>query len=226
MWPRGTREFRFAGDVGVLAAVARAVPSGDRRRELPLAGDHPVPVHPAGPVGQPLVHVLGKPLDGLRRVEDLVFAHLDEPLLGREDLDRRVTPPALADVAGGLGSVLQGARRVQVSHDRILGLVEGQARVLAGGVGERAVFPEGRPQREVVFGPPVDVLLVPERADHHRPGAKVAVDVVVGEHLDVLAEQRHLDGIADAVGVALVVGVDGDGDAGRKQFRPRRRDVD
>ena len=41
-------------------------------------------------------------------------------------------------------------------------------------------------------------------------GAEFAVDVIVGDHRDLTTQKRQHHALADEVGVALVLGVDGD----------------
>jgi len=89
-----------------------------------------------------------------------------------------------------------------------------------------AVLGEDGAEIEIVLDPPVDVLFVAERTDHHRAGPELAVDVVVGDQLDLVAEKRHLKRVADPAFVALVVGIDGHRDTGGEQFGPRGGDLD
>ncbi len=203
-----------------------ALPRGDRRREDALATDDPVPVHSLGPLDEALVHVLGNPLDLLGAFEDGLLVHLDEPLFLREDLDRGVAAPARADgLLGGFG-VVQVALRVEVVGDGLLRFVDGETGVVARLPVQMAVLGEDGAQVEVVLGPPRHVLFVPERTDHDGAAPELLIDVLVLDHLDLVAEERHLEGVVLAPVVTLVVRVDGHRDTGREQFGTGRRDLD
>jgi hypothetical protein len=79
---------------------------------------------------------------------------------------------------------------------------------------------------EAVALPDLEVVRVVRRGDLHRAGAELHVDVRVGDDGDLPVHQRQEDRLADEVGVALVVGVDGDGGVAEHRLGAGRRDDD
>ncbi len=73
--------------------------------------------------------MLGYPFDLLCGLQDLVLPDLDEPLFFRENLDGRVTPPALADVLFRRLGVDEIPLVVKIRRDRLFCLVDCQQNV-------------------------------------------------------------------------------------------------
>ncbi len=70
----------------------------------------------------------------------------------------------------------------------------------------------------------VEVERVVRRSHLERPRAELRVDLVVGDHRDVPLDVRDDDLAPDRVAIALVVGMDCDGDVARDRCGPGGRD--
>ena len=57
------------------------------------------------------------------------------------------------------------------------------------------------------------------RGDLHAARAKVAVDIIVGDHRDRASAQGQFDALANQLGVTLVVRVNRDGNVAQHGFR-------
>ena len=149
---------------------------------------------------------------------------VDVPLVGEEGLDGDLGAVAVRDGVGlGVGAV-EPALLLGERQDDVAGLVAGEAVE----VGERLVgvdaVVEGRvgverdvgagvhdvDRRKAVALADVPVVEVVRGSDLHRAGAFLRVGVGVGDDGDGAADERQADGLAYEVGIAGVVGVDGD----------------
>ena len=222
------------------------VPEWERHPEEALPADEPVTVETTDPVVVAGLHEarvpvqLGAPREQLLAEIGVAPAVAQVPLAARDDLEGAV--PLLEELhrmGDGPGFAGELARLPEQLHDADLGLLGGLARQLGvggasgpardrvGGLGpQAAVALEDVAHRQVELAPPDHVGEVAERADHGDAGPLVGLGELVGVHRHVDAEQGRRDGVADEVGVALVVGVAHQGDARREELRPGRLDED
>lgn len=182
------------------------------------------------PVEVPLLHLLRVDLD--LAVADGVTgglgerADLDPPLQGQPRLDRRLAARAVADGVGVrtlLGD--DPALGAQRADDRGTGLqtVKTLERAMHG---DDRVLVHDREIRQAVALSDLEVVRVVGRGDLDGARAELGVDVLVGDDRDPAAGERQFDLRADEVGVALVVGVNGDSGVTEHRLGPSRRDDD
>ncbi len=138
---------------------------------------------------------------------------LDPPLEGEPGgLDGRLAARAVAD--GVRVRALLGDDAALVAHgldDGGPGLEAVEPPLERAGDGDDGPLVHDREHVEPVPLPDGEVVRVVGRGDLDRAGAELRVDVGVGDDRDAPVGQRQLDPLADEVGVARVVGVDGDG---------------
>ncbi len=148
------------------------------------------------------------------------LVHLDEPLVGEKGFDHlagAVTTRHLELVWFGLD---QQVECFEVGQYRLAGVVAILAAILRG----RAVVDCGVGGEDVDRGeamPLADRMVVEivRRGDLDAAGAELALDVAVGDDRNLAIAQRQAQGLADQVGVAFVVGMDGDADVAEQGFR-------
>ena len=216
----------LGGAYGV--AALGALPYGDGGGEDPLPAQDPVPLQGVGPVLEPDLHELGEPVDlrGPLEYDVLEIGGLQEPLGDLQVLDGRVAPPADGDLLGVVLLLDQDALVLEVLDGRFPGLEDGHAGVLPGELGHAAALVDALLHLEVVLHDPLEVVLVPDGADHDGPGPVVHLDLGVGDDLDPLPEEGSDELLPDQVLLLLVVRVDGDGFACAQQLGPGGGDHD
>ncbi len=169
-----------------------------------MAGDVPVG-RVLDEVAEPVVARLRRvPLAVPDVVEQLVFhvRHRDEPLVGDDPDDVRVTPPTLPLVDRVV--VLAGEQHaavVEIRDDLVVGVADELAGVLSGGVAVHPVGADRTEGRQIQFLSAFEVLLTVtgRRVDESRP---VCLDVLCGVHL---LGARLVDVVGHLVGQWVVV---------------------
>ena len=229
---RGASGRVLAQRVGPTAGIAvehrNAVSPPELARDVPVADRlHPVDVD-AFPSFREDAHaaVLHR-LEGRCRER----RHLHEPLVRESRLDDGVAAIAathriamllrLHEVAGGI----ERRDELLTRGEPVEALECGRhASGRIGDLAHRAGLVDHHRHREPVAPANVEVVGVVRWRDLECTGAEGAVDVRVGDHgnLDADDRERHL--AADEVGVALVVGVHGNGDVGEHRLGARGRD--
>ena len=220
-----------------LAAFV-AVPGRDLMAPPQLAADAPVAgvLHPVHIVfGEALGHKADAAL--FHRLDGGLGQrlHLDEPLLGDHRLDGGVAAVAaahlvlegldrfevaagfevgddgLAGLHGGHAGVLAAVQDAGLVDRRLAGGKEGVGGLLVGLAGHVPVVGKDPDDGQIVPQPHLKVVGVVGRGDLDHAGALGHIGVLVADDGDLLVQQRQDDVAAVQVGVAGVVGVDGDG---------------
>ena len=214
----------FLGD-GDVAAVG-AVPGGDAVAPPELTGDAPVAdvVHPVEVgLGEALRHEFDLAVlddaDGLLRER----GHLHEPLFGGDGLHVAVASVAGADAVGVVLDLDEVALGLKVRDYGLAGLVAVHAVILAAVYYLRVVV-EDEDVVEVVPLGDLEVVRVVAGRHLDAAGAEVHLDVVVSDDGYLAAHEGQDAGLADDVGVALVVGVHGDAGVAQHGLGARRGD--
>ena len=147
---------------------------------------------------------------GLHRLDRLFGQRLDVdvPLQGEVGLDDGLAAVAFPDGIGVGLDLLQESQFFKIGDDLAARFIALQPPVGAAVLVDEPGIVEHVDEFEVVALADLEVVEVVSRRDLHHPGAEFAVDVVVGDHRDLPAEQRQNHALADQVGVALVLGVD------------------
>ena len=205
---RGAHFFLAAADVGLAGGV---VPGRDAVAPPELAADAPV-LDVAHPVPVGVDPVLGHEAHGavLDQFEAALgeFFHAHEPLVGEVGLDHLAGTVAARHLQLVLLFLDQQAQGLEVGEHGLARGVAVEAAVLFrrvavdGGFGREDVD-----QRQLVALADGVVVEVVRGGDLHHAGAELAVDVVVGDDGDLAVAERQAHGLADEVGVTLVVGV-------------------
>ena len=156
----------------------------------------------------------------------LELRHRAPPLERDSRLDAVLAAVAHADgVPVGL-ALLELSALAQPRDDALARLLLRQARQLAGRLVHAPVGADHGELRQAVVLPDLVVLRVVPRRDLERPGGEVPLDTLVGDHRYAPLDPRHDHLSADEVPVAVVVGMNRDGDVGEDGRRPHGRDGD
>ena len=204
------------------------VPPPQLPRDVPVAdGLHPVHVHPFPALGEHAHAAVLHRLEGgggQRR-------HLHEPLIAEARLHHRFAAIAAADRVTVLLDLHEVSGRLErgrelLARDEPVEPAE-LRRHPAHGVsplahGARLV--DHHRHGQTVPLAHVEIVGVVRRGDLERAGAKRAVHVAIGDDGDLDAHDGDRHPLPHEVGVALVVGVHGNGDVGEDRLRSRRRD--
>ncbi len=147
--------------------------------------------------------------------------HPHEPL----ERDQRLDPLARALrerhlVRVGLGAGDQ-ALLAQLGHDRLAGLLDGHpAEALRRLVGDARILTDHADLRQSVAAADLEVVGVVPGGDLQRAGAEFGLDVVVGDDLQLAADQRQDRLLPHQPTVPLVVRVHGDRHVGQHRLGP------
>ncbi len=117
--------------------------------------------------------------------------------------------------------------RVEVS-DHLLARVEAVEAAIGSGTASlsRASRVEDVDHRQPVAAADLEIVEVVGRGDLDRTAAGFRVGVFVGDDRDQPADERQPHRLADEIGVALVIGMNGDAGVAEHRLGPRRRDGD
>ena len=151
----------------------------------------------------------------------------DEPLQAQARLDghagARIVPDAVAVRAALLDDP---ALRAQLLADGLARREPVQAVKSRTAVGDDAGLVHDRRHRQAMPASDLEVVRVVRRGDLECAGAERRVDVVVRDHRDVPAGDRHADGAPHQVAVALVVRVHRDRGVAQHRLHARGRNDD
>ena len=222
-----TRRGRRLGDADVTVG---AVPRGDLMSPPQLAGDapgadrlHPVEVDLRVALGAEANASVAHGRDrGARKL-----GHVAPPLQRDERLDPVAGPVTVRDgVPVGLGG-LEQPLGLEARDDARRRLLLGQARELARLVVHPRVEADHRQLRQTVVAPDLPIHRIVAGRDLHRARAELRVDAIVLDDRERASDDRQHRLLADQTAVALVAGMDCDGDIGEHRRRPHRgnRDV-
>ena len=213
-----------AGDVAVRAVPERLlVPPPELARDVPVRdllerADRELVLRLGVVADAPLLQRRE------RRLARLLHRH--PPLQRDERLDPGVAALARADRVPVVLALLEPVVLLQPGEHGLVGLLLRLPGEVAGVLVHPAVRTDHGQDLELVVAADLEVGRVVAGRDLERAGAELGLDARVGDHrhgpLDVGDE--HL--LADRVAVALVVGMDGDGDVGEDRRRPHGRDRD
>jgi len=201
-------------------------PDRDRCCEDPLPGYAPVPLHRLRPVLKPREHMLRRPRYLPGGVHDIVPVDLHEPLALGEDLDRGLAPPAGPHPLLEFFLPFQDPCLLHIPEDCFPAGSRRHPHVRTRDRGHGALSVDGLAEFQVVLLPPVDVRLVPERADHHRAAAELRVDRDILDDRHLVPEDGDRKPLPLHTAVAFVVRVDRHRNTGCEEFGPGGGDLD
>ena len=137
--------------------------------------------------------------------------HLDKPLIGGNRLDRRAAAVAGADIVRVWFDLEEVALGFEVGDECLPRFVAIHALVFAAPVVDGGVVVHDLDLFQAVALPDEEVVRVVRGRDLHAARAEADLDIVVGDDRNLSADNRQNQRLADKVGVALIVRVDGDG---------------
>ncbi len=153
------------------------------------------------------------------------LAHGDEPLVREHRLDDLPGAGAARHHQAVLAGLDEQTQHVEVGDDALAGLEAVESAIGLGRlVVDLRVEVEHANRRQAVALSDRIVVGVVRRRDLDHPGAELAVDVGVGDDRDLAVAQGQPDGLADELGVALVVGVHHHRGVAEHGLGPRRGD--
>ena len=198
---------------GVLPATVLAVEHGNAVAPPQLTADAPVleVLHPGGVGLRPARGVEGD-LAGVDGVERRPFELVDgdEPLLGQPRLQRRVATIAVHDGVIEVLDVIEQTVLVEPLDDGFAALVAVHAGELAVALDDHRVLVEDVDLRQVVGLTHGIVVGVVSRGDLDKAGAKVGIDMIVGEDGNLTVDDRQHDGLTHKGGLLGILRRDGD----------------
>ena len=177
-----------------------------------LTGDTPVVyiLHPAG-IG--LGEALRNKLD-LALVDDTDCilcerCHLDEPLCGGNRLDNRTAAVAGADIVLVILDLNQGSCCIQICDDLLAAFHTVKTLVLAAVFIDGGIVVEYQNLLQIMALTHLEVVRVMARRNLNAAGTELHLNVLVCEDRDLTVHQRQNRLLADQMGIALIVRVDG-----------------
>ena len=149
--------------------------------------------------------------------------NLDEPLGGEARLDHGLAAIALAD---GVGVIFHGIAGLvfELGDDSLARLIAIEPGEWTGHFVEVRGFIHDVDGLEFVALADGVVVGIVRRRDFDRAGAELRADPRVGDDGDFAPNERHAHACALQMAVALVDGMDGDGDVAEHGLRPRSGD--
>jgi len=160
------------------------------------------------------------PFDLFCRLLDLLRIDAHKPLSLGEYLYGCLASPAQAHI------LLQGLLfeyyplLLHIPDDPLLGLVNRAAGIGPSQSSEPSLPVYGLAQRQVMLHPPSHVLPVSKGADHDYPCAEGSVHHRIGQDRHLIIKQGNPDLLAYETLIALVIGMNRHGHAGREKLGP------
>ncbi len=154
------------------------------------------------------------------------LGHLAPPLQRDQRLDPRAATVAVADRVPVRLRGLEQLLLAEPGDDPLLGLLLLEPGELAGGVVHEPVEPDDGELRKPVRAADLEVHRVVAGRDLHRAGAELRIDAVVRDDRDPPLRDGQNRLLPDELAVALVLGVNGDGDIREHRRRAHGRDRD